>query len=112
MYFVNEILKYAHTRDPLIQQLLYAVVMALQKLKHYFLARVIKVVSNRPLAKVLNSKEAAERIAQWAMDIDQYQVDYVPRRVVMRQALANFVAKWTDIRLHGEQACPDHWVMY
>jgi hypothetical protein len=32
------------------------------KLKHYFLAHTVQVVSDRPLARVLQSKEATERI--------------------------------------------------
>jgi hypothetical protein len=54
------------------------------------------VVSDRPLARVLPSKEATGRVAQWAAEIGQYDVEFVPRQAIKSQALADFITEWTD----------------
>jgi hypothetical protein len=76
-----------------VLKLLYAVIMMTRKLKHYFLGHTVRVVSDRPLARVLQSKEAIGRVAQWAVEIGQYDVEFVPRRAIKSQALTDFIVE-------------------
>jgi hypothetical protein len=73
--------------------------MTIRKLKHYFLAHTVRVISDQPLACVLQSKEATGWIAQWAVEINQYDVEFIPRWAIKSQALTNFIAESTDLGL-------------
>jgi hypothetical protein len=69
-------------------------------------------MSDWPLARVLQSRKAIERIAQWVVEIGQYDIEFIPRRVIKSQALADFIAECLNSGLRASMNYPDHWVMY
>jgi hypothetical protein len=70
--------------------------MTTRKLKHYFLAHIVGLVSDQPLARVLQTKEEMGQIAQWVVEIGQYDIEFIPRRTIKSQALTDFIMEWTD----------------
>ena len=51
VYFISEVLSETKARYPHIQKLVYAVVLARRKLRHYFESHPVTVVSSFPLGE-------------------------------------------------------------
>ena len=79
----------------MIEKLAFALVMASRKLRHYFQAHVINVLTNHPLKKAMNKLEAIGRLIQWAIELSEFDVSYQPRNAIKAQELADFIAKLT-----------------
>jgi hypothetical protein len=82
---------------------LYAVLLASRKLRHYFQAYHIIVPSSQPLKDIMRNREAAGRIEKWAAELNEFTIDYVHRSSIQSQALADFIADWTP-GAQGEEA--------
>jgi hypothetical protein len=99
VYYISEVLSETKARYPQIQKLLYAVVLARCKLRHYFEAHLITVVSSFPSGEIIQNLNAAGRIAKWSVELMGDTLAYAPRKAIKSQILADFVAEWTDTQL-------------
>jgi hypothetical protein len=64
VYYISEVLLETKARYPQVQKPLYAVVLARRKLRHYFEAHPVTVVSSFPLGEIIQNPDAAGRIAK------------------------------------------------
>jgi hypothetical protein len=75
-----------------VHKLLYAVLIASRKLRHYFQAHKISVVTSYPLKDVLHIPNATGNIAKWVVELAEFELDFLPCHAIKSQVLANFVA--------------------
>ena len=60
----------------------FALIMASRKLRHYFQAHVINVMTDHPLKKAMNKLEAAKRLIQWVVELSEFDIRYQPRHAI------------------------------
>ncbi|XP_077251929.1 uncharacterized protein LOC143891180 [Tasmannia lanceolata] len=69
--------------------------MAARKLRPYFQAHTIKVLTDQPLRQVLHRPDISGRLMKWAVELSEFDIQYVPRPSIKAQVLADFVAECT-----------------
>ena len=78
------------------QKLLYALLIASRKLRHYFQGHPIKVVSSFPLEKILRNSNATGRVAEWAVELQPFELEFLTTKTIKGGALAEFNVEWTN----------------
>jgi hypothetical protein len=95
VYFVSEVLSPSKINYTKLEKVLYAILMASRKLRHYFQAYHVIVPSSQPLKDIMRNREAIARVRKWAAKLNEFTIDYVHRSSIQSQALADFIDDWT-----------------
>jgi hypothetical protein len=91
----------------------YTVIMSARKLRHYFEAHTIKVLTNQPLNDIFDNRDNFRRISKWVMELLEHVINFETRNTRKSQILADFVAEWTEPGSATEGAVPESpWVVY
>ncbi|XP_075674882.1 uncharacterized protein LOC142644088 [Castanea sativa] len=113
VYYTSRALRKAKGRYPMMEKLAFALVISSSKLRHYFQAHVINILTNHPLKKAMNKLEVTGRLIQWAIELSEFDIKYQLRSAIKAQTLADFIAEFT--LNHGELDEVDEakkWVVY
>ncbi|XP_059436632.1 uncharacterized protein LOC132169649 [Corylus avellana] len=82
------------------------------KLRPYFQAHTINVLTEYPLKKVLRKLDLSGRLVNWAIEISEFDIHFISRNAVKGQALADFVAEFTNIQDQEDWPKERTWVIY
>ena len=95
VYYTSKALRGAEGKYPQMEKLAFALITASRKLRHYFQAHVINIMTDHPLKKAMNRLEAAGQLIQWAVKLSEFDIRYQPRHAIKAQALTDFIAEFT-----------------
>ncbi|WZZ27565.1 hypothetical protein YC2023_010966 [Brassica napus] len=76
-----------------MEKLAYAVVTSARKLRPYFQSHTIVILPTFPLRMILHSPSQSGRLAKWAVELSEYNIEYRPRTNAKSQVLADFLVE-------------------
>ena len=94
-----------------MEKLAFALVTATRKLKPYFQAHTIIVLTDQPLKRAMSSLEAAGRMALWAIKLSEFDIQFRSRIAIKGQAVADFVTEYTQSEGQGADGLKQ-WIIH
>ena len=89
-----------------MEKLTFALVMVARKLKPYFQAQTVIILTDKPLRRAMSNPDAARRLALWAIEFSEFDIQYRPRTAIKGQVVADFIAEFTHDEGKGAEESP------
>jgi len=106
------VLSKSKAKYPHVQKLLYALLITSRKLRHYFDEHKVIVASDFQLGDVLCNRDATGRISKWSVELGAQNIEFISRKAIKSQVLADFIAEWTEAQQPTPTVIIGHWKMY
>ena len=106
VYYASRALRGAEERYSPMEKLAFALVTAARKLKPYFQAHTVNVLTDKPLRRAMSNPETAGRLALWAIELSEFDIQYRPRTTIKGQVIADFIAEFTHDEDKGVEESP------
>ena len=111
MYYTSRALRGAEERYSPMEKLAFALVTTARKLKPYFQAHTVVVLTDRPLRRAMSNLDAVGRLALWVIELSEFDIQYRPRIAIKRQVATNFIAEFTHDEDKGAEES-HQWSMH
>ena len=93
VFFVSKSLNDAETRYTHLERAAFALRTAAQKLRSYFQAHPVVVLTDLQLRGTIHKSDMSGRMAQWAMELSKYGIQYKPRLSKKGHVVADFLTE-------------------
>ena len=93
VFFVSKSLADTETRYSHLEQATLALRVATKKLRSYFQAHPIVVLTDLPLRSTIHKFDLSERMARWVIELSEFDIQYKPRLAKKGQVLVDFLAE-------------------
>ena len=78
-----------------LEKLVLALITALRKLRHYFDAHPIKVLTSSPIKAALKNADLSNRMEKWLVELGRFHIQYEPRTTIKGYIIADFITEFT-----------------
>ncbi len=78
-----------------MEKTIFALVISARRLRPYFQAHTVAILTDQPVKQILQQSDHAGRIAKWAVELGEFDLEYRPRPAIKAQALADFIVECT-----------------
>ncbi|GKA28907.1 reverse transcriptase domain-containing protein [Tanacetum coccineum] len=100
-----------------MEKLVLALVHASKRLKRYFQAHPIIVITDQPIKSILSNLEVAGRMQKWSIQLGEFGIHYRPRISVKGKILAEFIIErpeeeGQDDPAEEEEPLPARWTLF
>ncbi|GJY01601.1 reverse transcriptase domain-containing protein [Tanacetum coccineum] len=117
IYFVSRALRGPELNYTSMEKLVLALVHASKRLKRYFQAHPIIVITDQPIQQILSRLEIAGRLQKWSIELGEYAIHYRPRVSVKGQILADFIVERPeedspDTLMEEKEELPEPWILF
>ncbi|GJX84132.1 reverse transcriptase domain-containing protein [Tanacetum coccineum] len=93
VYFVSRALRGPKVNYTPMEKLVLALLSASKRLKRYFQAHTVVVITDQPIKQLLSSSEISGRMLKWKFELEGYDIQYRPRTAIKGQILADFIVE-------------------
>jgi len=90
----------------ILKKAIFALVIASRKLRPYFEAHTISVISKYPLRQIIKKPDQSGRMILWGIELSAYDIQYSPRVSKKSQVYADFILNDFDL---PDDSDPDAW---
>ena len=86
----------AEKRYPTSKKIVLALVISARKLRPFFQAHIIAIVTNLPLRQILQKLDVSGRLLRWSFELNEFDIIFKPRSVIKTQVIADFIAEFAN----------------
>ncbi|GJW39358.1 reverse transcriptase domain-containing protein [Tanacetum coccineum] len=117
VYFVSRTLRGPEVNYTPMEKLVLALLSASKRLKRYFQAHTVVVITNQPIKQLLSSSEISGRMLKWKFELEGYDIQYRPRTAIKGQILADFIVERPEEESPDElmtepEVLPEPWMLF
>ncbi|GJU81109.1 reverse transcriptase domain-containing protein [Tanacetum coccineum] len=94
--YVSRTLNEAERNYSPLEKLALSLVNMTRRLRRYFEAHPVKVITDQPIRNILSRTEVSGKLAKYAVEIGTYKISFIPRNAVKGQVLADFLSDAPD----------------